>query len=59
MSPRKKLAKRKERLSITENQSQASFKLENQSNMGIRSSPQATKANLGDKRQIDLLQQIL
>jgi hypothetical protein len=47
---KKKLAKCKERLSITENQSKESFKLMNQSNMGIRSSPQETKENMGGKR---------
>jgi hypothetical protein len=59
MSMSKKLAKCKERLSITENQSQASFKLRNQSIMGIGSSPQATKENLGGKRQNDSLHQNL
>jgi hypothetical protein len=56
---KQKLAKCKERLSITENQSQASFKLMNQSNIDIISSPQETKENMGDKRKIDSLQQIL
>jgi hypothetical protein len=49
----------KERLSISENQSKAIFKLINQSNTGIKSSSQATEAILGEKRKIDLLQQIL
>jgi hypothetical protein len=59
MSKSKKLAKCKERLSITENQSQTSFKFGNQSNMGIGSSPQTTKENLGGKRQNDSLHQNL
>ena len=59
MSMSKKLTKCKERLSITENQSKEISKLRNQSNMGIRSSPQATKANMGSKRQNDLLHQNL
>jgi hypothetical protein len=46
----KKLAKCKERLSIIEKQSIASFKLRDQSNMGIRSSPQETKAKMGGKK---------
>jgi hypothetical protein len=59
MSKSKKLVKCKERLSITENQSQANFKLKNQSIMGIESSPQATKENLGGKIQDDSLHQNL
>jgi hypothetical protein len=55
----KKLAKRKERISITENQPQASSKLKNQSIMGIGSSPQDFKTNLGGERQNDSLHQNL
>jgi hypothetical protein len=40
----------KEKLSITENQSNASFKLINHSNTGIRSSSQEIEAKLGEKR---------
>jgi hypothetical protein len=59
MSKSKKLAKFKERLSIIENQSQASFKVINRSNMGIGSSPHAFKTNLGGKRQNESLHQKL
>jgi hypothetical protein len=55
----KKLAKCKERLSITENQSKASVKLRNQSIIGIKSSPQATKVNLGGEIKNDSLHQNL
>jgi hypothetical protein len=59
ISMNKNLQKRKVRLSITENEPEASSQLNNQSNTGIESSPQATKANLGGKRQNDLLHQNL
>ena len=59
MSKSKKIAKCKERISITENQSQASLKLKNQSIMGIESSPQDTKENLGGKRKNESLHQNL
>jgi hypothetical protein len=56
---RKNLKNYKERLSIPENQSKSRFKLINQSNTGIRSSSQETEATMGEKRQIESLQQIL
>jgi len=56
---KQKLAKRKERLSITENQSREIFKLRDEPNTGIGISTQETKAKLVGKRQIDSLQQNL
>jgi hypothetical protein len=55
----KKLANRKERLSIVENQPQASSKLKNQSIMGLGSSPQDFKTILGGKIKNDSLHQNL
>jgi hypothetical protein len=50
MIKRKKLAKCKEIISITENQSEVIFKLIDQSNIGIRSTSHATKEKLGGKK---------
>jgi hypothetical protein len=50
ISKEETLQNHQERLSITKNQSWASFKLMNQSNTGIRSPPQASEANMGEKR---------